>query len=116
MRTSLTMLGVIIGVAAVIAMVALGSGARGSVETSLKSAGTNIIQVSAGNFTRGGESMNIASGLGGATTLTLEDADAIRRIAGVQNVAGGVRNRAWVKAPHRQFFTQVRGVDPELAD
>ena len=79
MRTLLTMLGVIIGVAAVIAMVALGTGARGSVETSLKSAGTNIIQVSAGNFTRGGESMNIASGLGSATTLTLEDAEAIRR-------------------------------------
>jgi putative ABC transport system permease protein len=90
LRTVLTMLGVIIGVAAVIAMVALGSGARGSVETSLKSAGTNIIQVSAGNFTRGGESMNIASGLGSATTLSLEDADAIRGITGVQHVAGGV--------------------------
>jgi putative ABC transport system permease protein len=115
MRTALTMLGVIIGVAAVIAMVALGSGARGSVETSLKSAGTNVIQVSAGNFTRGGESMNIASGLGGATTLTIEDADAIRRVAGVQQVSGGVRNRAWVKAAHRQFFTQVRGVEPALA-
>ena len=89
MRTSLTMLGVIIGVAAVIAMVALGSGARGSVETSLKSAGTNIIQVSAGNYTRGGESMNIASGLGGATTLTLEDAEAIRGIAGVQQCRAG---------------------------
>ena len=63
-RTTLTMLGVVIGVAAVIAMVALGSGARGSVETSLKSAGTNIIQVSAGNFTRGGESMNIATAWG----------------------------------------------------
>ena len=80
-RTTLTMLGVVIGVAAVIAMVALGSGARGSVETSLKSAGTNIIQVSAGNFMRGGESMNIATGLGSATTLTVEDADAIRQIA-----------------------------------
>src|SRR6188768_2362319 len=102
LRTGLTMLGVVIGVAAVIAMVALGSGARGSVETSLKSAGTNIVQVSAGNFTRGGESMNIATGLGGATTLTLEDADAIRGITGVQKVAGGVRNRAFVKASHRQ--------------
>ncbi|MEZ5288308.1 MAG: ABC transporter permease [Vicinamibacterales bacterium] len=49
LRTVLTMLGVIIGVAAVIAMVALGSGARASVERSLKSAGTNIILVSAGN-------------------------------------------------------------------
>ena len=72
LRTALTMLGVVIGVAAVIAMVALGSGARGSVETSLKSAGTNIIQVSAGNYTRGGESMNIASGLGAASTLTVK--------------------------------------------
>ena len=116
LRTVLTMLGVIIGVAAVIAMVALGSGARGSVETSLKSAGTNIIQVSAGNFTRGGESMNIASGLGSATTLTLEDADEIRKIAGVQHVSGGVRNRAFVKSAHRQFFTQIRGVEPALAE
>ena len=110
------MLGVVIGVAAVIAMVALGTGARGSVETSLKSAGTNIIQVSAGNFTRGGESMNIATGLGAATTLTAEDAGAIRQIAGVQHVAGGVHNRAFAKSAHRRFFTQVRGVDTALAD
>ena len=107
LRTTLTMLGVIIGVAAVIAMVALGSGARGSVETSLKSAGTNIIQVSAGNFTRGGESMNIASGLGSATTLTLEDADAIRKIAGVQQCRR-CGNRAFVKSAHRRFFTGSR--------
>jgi putative ABC transport system permease protein len=115
LRTGLTMLGVIIGVAAVIAMVALGTGARGSVESSLKSAGTNIIQVSAGNFTRGGENMNIASGLGSASTLTREDAEEIGRIEGVQAVASGVRNRAFVKAAHRQFFTQVRGVEPALA-
>jgi putative ABC transport system permease protein len=115
LRTTLTMLGVVIGVAAVIAMVALGSGARGSVETSLKSAGTNIIQVSAGNFTRGGETMNIATGLGNATTLSLDDADAMRHITGVQQVAAGVRNRAFVKASHRQFFTQVRGVEAALA-
>src|SRR5262245_4493767 len=116
LRTGLTMLGVVIGVAAVIAMVALGSGARGSVETSLKSAGTNIIQVSAGNFTRGGESMNIASGLGSANTLTVEDAGAMRAIAGVQHVAAGVRNRSFVKSAHRQFFTQVRGTQPALAE
>jgi putative ABC transport system permease protein len=115
LRTVLTMLGVIIGVAAVIAMVALGSGARASVQRSLRSAGTNIILVSAGNFTRGGESMNIASGLGGATTLTIGDREAIRAVKGVQYVAGGVRDRAWVKAAHRQFFGQVRGTDPDLA-
>jgi putative ABC transport system permease protein len=116
LRTALTMLGVVIGVAAVIAMVALGSGARGSVETSLKSAGTNIIQVSAGNYTRGGESMNIASGLGAASTLTVEDAEAIRHINGVQHVSPGVRNRAFVKSAHRRFFTQIRGAHPSLAD
>ena len=116
LRTALTMLGVIIGVAAVIAMVALGSGARASVERSLKSAGTNIILVSAGNYTRGGESMNIAAGLGSATTLIREDAEAIQGIPGVEVVAPGVRTRAWVKAPHRQFFGQVRGTDPALAD
>jgi len=116
LRTGLTMLGVVIGVAAVIAMVALGTGARGSVETSLKSAGTNIIQVSAGNFTRGGESMNIANGLGAATTLTPEDAAVIRQVPGVQHVAGGVRNRAFATSSHRRFFTQIRGVEPALAE
>ena len=115
LRTGLTMLGVIIGVAAVIAMVALGTGARGSVETSLKSAGTNIIQVSAGNYTRNGESMNIASGLGSATTLTRDDAEEIRRLRGVTAVAAGVRNRAWATSAHRRFFTQIRGSEAALA-
>ena len=115
LRTGLTMLGVVIGVAAVIAMVALGTGARGSVESSLKSAGTNIIQVSAGNYTRGGESMNIASGLGSAATLTLEDADMVRPLAGVQAVAAGVRNRAWTISSHRRFFGQVLGTEAAIA-
>ena len=115
LRTLLTMLGVIIGVAAVIAMVSLGSGARASVERSLKSAGTNVLQVSAGNYTRGGESMNIASGAGSATTLVVEDATAIRPLPGVQAAAAGVRTRTWVDAAHRRIFTQVRGTDPSLA-
>jgi putative ABC transport system permease protein len=115
LRTVLTMLGVIIGVAAVIAMVALGTGARSSVERTLRSAGTNIIQVSAGNFTRGGESMNIVSGLGSATTLVREDAQALAAIEGVEAIAAGVRTRAWVDAPHRRVFTQVRGTEPALA-
>src|SRR6185503_16712003 len=50
------------------------------------------------------------------TTLTIEDADAIRRIAGVQHVSGGVRNRVFVKSAHRQFFTQLRGVQPGLGE
>ncbi len=54
LRTALTMLGMIIGVAAVMTMVALGNGARQNVEQDLRSAGTNLVHVNAGNFTRGG--------------------------------------------------------------
>ena len=70
MRTSLTMLGMIIGVAAVITMVALGSGAQQSIEDQIKSAGTNMITVSAGNWSSGG----VRRGWGSATTLSVDDA------------------------------------------
>lgn len=117
LRTGLTVLGVVIGVAAVIAMVALGNGARSTVERTLRSAGTSIVQVSAGNYTRGGESMNIASGLGAAASLSSDDAAAIRAIPGVQHVASGVRIRAWVIAsPDARAFTAVHGTEPALAD
>ena len=53
LRTALTMLGMIIGVAAVIAMVALGSGAQATVEAQIKSTGTNLITIMPGNFTAG---------------------------------------------------------------
>src|SRR5512142_3536878 len=82
LRTVLTMLGMIIGVGAVVTMVALGNGAQRTVEQDVRSAGTNIIHVNAGNFTRGGEESNIATGLGSATTLVPADADAIRAIDG----------------------------------
>ncbi len=117
LRTGLTTLGVVIGVAAVIAMVALGNGARASVERTLKSAGTSIVQVSAGNFIRGGESVNIASGLGSATTLTRADADAIRSLANVEHVAGGLRSRTFVVAsPEARVFTLVQGTEESLAE
>jgi len=79
LRTVLTMLGMIIGVAAVMTMMALGNGAQQSVEQDVRSAGTNLIHVNAGNYTRGGEDSNIPSGLGAATTLVPADADAIGR-------------------------------------
>jgi len=117
MRSILTMLGVTIGVAAVIAMVAVGNGARASVQRTLKSAGTSIVQVSAGNFTKGGESMNIATGMGSATTLSLDDAEAIRGVNDVVHVAGGLRSRTWVEAsPQQRFFALVLGTGPELSE
>ena len=83
MRTVLTMLGMIIGVGAVITMVGLGTGARTTIEERVKSAGTNMIMVNAGNFSTGGVRM----GQGNSTTLMPEDAVAIRQLPGVQYVA-----------------------------
>jgi putative ABC transport system permease protein len=117
LRSGLTTLGVVIGVAAVIAMVALGNGARASVERTLKTAGTSIVQVSAGNFTKGGESMNIAAGLGSATTLTREDAAAMRGLANVVHVAAGLRSRTFITAsPQSRVFTLVHGTEESLGD
>jgi putative ABC transport system permease protein len=117
LRTALTMLGVVIGVAAVIATVALGHGARDSVTRTMRSAGTTIVTVTAGNYTRGGESVNMASGLGAATTLTREDAAAIAGVSGAEFVAAGLRSRTWVEAQHgARLFTVVHGTEPALAD
>ena len=81
MRTGLTMLGMIIGVAAVITLVAMGNGAQSAIEDQIKGAGTNMITVNAGNFTSGG----VRQGSGASSSLTVEDAEAIRNeIAGAQ--------------------------------
>src|SRR5918999_5412327 len=89
MRTTLTMLGMIIGVGAVITMVALGRGAQSTIEEQVKSAGTNLINVNAGNFMQGG----VRQGQGMSTTLTPADAAAIRDLPGVQYVSPGVNSR-----------------------
>lgn len=117
LRTGLTTLGVIIGVAAVIAMLALGNGARASMERTLRSAGTSIVQVTAGNYIRGGESMNIASGFGAATSLTRDDAATIAALEDVVHVAGELRSRTWVEASaDARAFTIVLGTEPAVAD
>jgi ABC-type antimicrobial peptide transport system permease subunit len=112
LRTVLTMLGMIIGVAAVLAMIALGNGAEANVEQDMRSAGTSLVHVNAGNYTRGGEESRIATGLGAATTLVPADADAIaREVAGVKALAAGVRLRGWVASGARRFYGQVLGTD-----
>ena len=110
MRTALTMLGMIIGVGAVITMVALGTGAQSSIETQIQSAGTNMIMVSAGNFMQGG----VRTGQGSASTLTPEDAVAIRDIPGVQYIAPGVNTRGQVVAGNMNWGTQIQGTDVDL--
>jgi putative ABC transport system permease protein len=110
MRTILTMLGMIIGVGAVITMVALGKGAQSTIEEQVKAAGTNMININAGNFSQGGVRM----GGGNATTLTKEDADAIRELPGVQYVAAGVNSRAQLIAGNQNWSSQIQGTDVDM--
>src|SRR5213594_4143982 len=110
MRTALTMLGMIIGVAAVITMVALGTGAQSSIDAQIQSAGTNTIIVSAGNFTQGG----VRQGQGNASTLVPDDAAAITTLPGVQYVAAGMDTRGQMIAGNQNWNTQVQGTDVDL--
>ena len=110
MRTTLTMLGMIIGVGAVITMVALGRGAQSTIEEQVKSAGTNMIMVNAGNWSQGGVRM----GQGAASTLVKEDAAALRDLPGVQYVAAGANTRAQVIAGNQNWSTQIQGTDVDL--
>jgi putative ABC transport system permease protein len=110
MRTVLTMLGMIIGVGAVITMVALGTGARTTIEERVKSAGTNMIMVNAGNFSSGGVRM----GQGNSTTMTPEDATMIKAIPGVQYAAAGANSRSQVIAGNQNWSTNVQGTDIDL--
>ena len=119
MRTGLAMLGIAIGVAAVLTMFALGTGAQESVSSEVRSAGTTLLFVRAGNFTRGGEESRIATGLGSATTLTAADAAAIQAMPGVALASGVVRLRTWINHRTDREFAQVHGVDvdyPKMFD
>jgi len=119
MRTGLAMLGMTIGVAAVLTMFALGTGAQQSVSSDVKGAGTTLITVRAGNFTRGGEESNISTGLGTATSLTPDDAEAIRGIKGVSHVSSLTRMRGWVEYGSQRNYGEVYGADvdyPKLYD
>jgi putative ABC transport system permease protein len=110
MRTALTMLGMIIGVAAVITMVALGTGAQTSIEAQIQSAGTNMIMVNAGNFNQGGVRM----GQGNASTLVPEDAGAIAQVPGVQYVAAQSNTRGQIVAGNLNWNSQVQGTDVDM--
>jgi putative ABC transport system permease protein len=111
MRTGLTALGMIIGVAAVIVMVAIGSGARYSIEAQIGSAGSNLVIVTAGSGGFG----PVRQGQGATTTLTPGDADAIRaEIAGIRYLSPGVNLRTQVVAESGNWGTQVQGAGEEL--
>ena len=110
MRTMLTMLGMIIGVGAVITMVAIGKGAQTTIEEQVKAAGTNMININAGNFSQGG----VRQGQGMSNTLMPEDAEAIKQIPGVQYVAAETRTRGQVIAGNQNWSTGVQGTEVDL--
>ena len=112
MRTALTALGMIIGVAAVIVMIAIGTGAQASIEAQIRSAGSNLVVVTAGAGSFG----PVRQGQGAVTTLTAADAEAIRgELTGIRALSPGVNLRAQVIAERGNWNTQVQGGGDELA-
>src|SRR5689334_2887872 len=113
MRSVLTALGIIIGVAAVIAMVGIGNGAKAQVEAQIASLGQNVILVFSGSTTASG----IRTGWGGAGTLKIEDAQAIRReVGGVTAVSEEVVSTSQVAAGNQNWFTRIYGESAEYLD
>ena len=110
LRSALTMLGIIIGVGAVIAMVAVGSGAQARVAEQIQSLGSNLIVILSGSTTSGG----IRLGHGTQLTITEEDAWAIQReIPTVQAAAPSMRGTGQVVYGNLNWSTVVQGVTPE---
>jgi len=111
LRSLLTALGIIIGVAAVIAMVAIGEGARARVEQAFSAMGTNVLIVSSGAKTSSGAK----AGAGTLPTLTWDDLRAIRTdVPDVRSAAPRVHTTAQVVAEDRNWSTAVTGTTPEF--
>jgi macrolide transport system ATP-binding/permease protein len=109
-RTALSMLGILIGVAAVVAMLALGRGAQQAIETQLSSLGSNLLVLRQGAMRVGG----VAQEVGVTTRLTIDDVAAIKeRITGVKQASPSVRGRARVTFGNRNWNTQILGTGPE---
>jgi putative ABC transport system permease protein len=115
MRATLTMLGIIIGVSAVIAMVSIGQGAQAAVQAQIESIGTNLLFLSAGAQNVGG----VRSGTGdtGTNSLTVEDLEAIRReVPSVSMVTPTVNSRSQLVAGNMNWNTSVQGVSEQYPD
>src|SRR3982751_544552 len=115
MRAALTMLGIIIGVSAVIAMVSIGQGASASVQAQIESIGTNLLFVSAGAQNVGG----VRSGTGdtGTNTLTVDDLEAIKReVPSVSMVTPSVNARSQLVAGNQNWNTGLTGVSEQYPE
>ncbi|MBP9863920.1 ABC transporter permease [Patescibacteria group bacterium] len=110
-RSVLTMLGIVIGIASVIAMVAIGQGAQGNIQASIQSAGSNLVIVTPG--AQRGIGMQVSAGRGSSQTLTQADADAIRTtVTMAKAVAPELARRYQIKAKGTNTNTNVIGTTP----
>jgi len=113
LRSALTMLGIIIGVGAVIAMVAIGSGAANRISEQIASIGSNLVMVLPGSATSGGMRM----GHGSTLTLTEEDAKAIAlEVPGVVTAGGNMRGGAQVVFGNQNWSTFIQGTTPDFLE
>lgn len=111
MRSMLSMLGILIGVAAVIAMLALGQGAKESISKTIASLGSNLLTVRPGSHRVHGVSLEA----GAVTRFTMQDVDAIAKIAGVKRVSPSVTGRAQTVYANKNWNTQVQGTGVNFA-
>ncbi|MEI6650840.1 MAG: ABC transporter permease [Candidatus Moraniibacteriota bacterium] len=112
-RSGLTMLGIIIGIASVITMVAIGQGAQSSISARIQSIGSNLIIITPGAQRTGG----ISAGQGSSQTLTLDDATAIgSEVQGISGVAPEDTHRYQVTAKGNNTNTQITGTVPSYTD
>ncbi|KPK97537.1 MAG: macrolide ABC transporter ATP-binding protein, partial [Omnitrophica WOR_2 bacterium SM23_72] len=111
MRSILSILGILIGVAAVIAMLAVGEGAKASIEARLASLGSNLLMIRPGSSRVHG----VALEAGTVTRFTFQDAEAIRRLPLTKAVSAFVRGRAQVVYANKNWNTQLEGVDVAYA-
>jgi len=109
MRSALTMLGIIIGVAAVIAVVSIGQGAQYMVQQGIQAMGTNVVFIAAGSGRPGG----IRVGYGGVKTLTIDDMNAIlREIPLIKEAAPSVNSRKQIVYGNQNWSTVINGTTP----
>jgi putative ABC transport system permease protein len=105
LRSILTMLGIIIGVGAVIAMVSIGQGAQEIISSSISSRGSNMLYVNPGSYSSGG----IRSGMGTMTSLTVEDCEAIaRECAAVKHASPGIKTNQMLIYGNQNWMSTVR--------
>ena len=113
MRSLLTMLGIIIGVGAVIATVGLGQGAQQQVQNQIASMGTNLLFISSGSVNKGG----IHLGGGATKTLVTDDMKAIlQEVPTIAEAAPGAGSSAQVVSDNQNWYTRVTGTEPQYFD